>query len=104
MGGNSFSVCSFGDKREWRYKEFSYNRGCTVYGHKRRLFFNLPRRLATDFNHLSSKLGMGMSEGCFIFDSGSEPLKVARPNFLTVCTKVVVKTHHRHHHHHHIIS
>jgi len=33
----------------------------------------------TDFYHPCSNLGMGKSEGCFIFDCASLPLEVAQP-------------------------
>ena len=33
----------------------------------------------TDHYHLSSNLGVGISEGCVIFDLASLPLEVARP-------------------------
>ena len=33
----------------------------------------------TDHYHPCSNLGVGISEGCFIFDFASLPLKVARP-------------------------
>ncbi|KAK2147741.1 hypothetical protein LSH36_538g01023 [Paralvinella palmiformis] len=38
-----------------------------------------------------SNLGMGISEGCFVFDFTSLPLEVARPIKPTMCTKVAVK-------------
>ena len=45
----------------------------------------------TDHYHLSSNLGVGISEGCFIFDFASLPLDVVRPIQPTICTKVAVK-------------
>jgi len=45
----------------------------------------------TDHHHPCLKLGMGISEGCFIFDFTSLPLEVARPIYPTMCTKVAVK-------------
>jgi len=33
----------------------------------------------TDHYHTCSNLGVGISEGCFIFDFASLPLEVARP-------------------------
>jgi len=41
----------------------------------------------TNYYHPCSNLGMGISEGCFISDLASLPLKVAGPN------------HHHHHQH-----
>ena len=51
----------------------------------------LVARQTTDHYHLSSNLGVGISEGCFIFDFASLPLEVARPIQPTMCTKVAVK-------------
>ena len=45
----------------------------------------------TDHYHMSSNLGVGISEGCFIFDFTSLPSEVARPIYPTMCTKVAVK-------------
>ena len=45
----------------------------------------------TDHYHPCSNLGMGISEGCFIFDFASLPLEVAWPILATMCTKVAVK-------------
>jgi len=45
----------------------------------------------TDHYHLCSNLGVGISEGCFIFDFASLPLEVARPIWPTLRTKVAIK-------------
>ena len=45
----------------------------------------------TDHYHLSSKLGVSISEHCFIFDFASLPLEVVRPIQPIMCTKVAVK-------------
>ena len=45
----------------------------------------------TDHYHFSSNLGVGISEGCFIFDFASLHLEVARPIYPTMCAKVAVK-------------
>jgi len=44
-------------------------------------------RWITNNNHLSSNLGVGISEGCFIFDLASLPLEVARLIEPTMCKK-----------------
>ena len=43
-------------------------------------------------------LGVGISEGCFIFHLASLPLEVARPIQPTMCTKVAVKQQSSHTH------
>ena len=45
----------------------------------------------TDHYHRCSNLGVGISEGCFTGDFASLHLKVARPIYPTVCTKVAAK-------------
>ena len=37
--------------------------------------------------HPCSNLGVGKSEGCFVFDFASLPLEVARPVWPTLCKK-----------------
>ena len=44
----------------------------------------------TDHYHPCSNLGVGMSEGHFIFDFTSLPLEVAQPIQPTLCTKVAI--------------
>ena len=39
----------------------------------------------------SWNLHLSISEGCFIFDFASLPLKVAQPIYPTMCTKVAIK-------------
>ena len=51
----------------------------------------LVARWTTNHYHLSSNLGRGIFQGCFIFDFASLPLEVARPIQPTVCTKVAIK-------------
>ena len=51
----------------------------------------LVTRWTTDHSHLSSNLGVCISEECFIFDFASLVLEVARPIQPTICTKVAVK-------------
>jgi len=43
----------------------------------------------TDYYH--TNLGVGISEGCFIFDFASLPLEVAWPFYPIMCLKVAVK-------------
>ena len=45
----------------------------------------------TDHYHPCSNPGVGISEGCFVFDFASLPLEVAQPIQPTLCTKVAVK-------------
>jgi len=47
--------------------------------------------LATTLKHLSSNLGMDMSEGCFIFHFASFHLEVARTIYRIMCTEVPIK-------------
>jgi len=51
----------------------------------------LVARWITDHYHLSSNLGLGVSEWYFVFDFASLLLEVARPSNPTVCTKVATK-------------
>ena len=53
--------------------------------------YQLLARWTTEHYYLSSNLGMGISEGCFIFYFASLPLEVAWAIQPTMCTKVAVK-------------
>ena len=51
-------------------------------------------RWTTDHYHPSSNIGLGISEGCFIFHFGSLLLEAARPILPTTCAKVASNINH----------
>ena len=59
------------------------------------VFWALPWSSGSMLDHrslpLCSNPGMGISEGCFIFDFTSLSLEVAQPMLPTMCTKVAIK-------------
>ena len=53
--------------------------------------YKLIAMLITDYYHSNTNLGVGMSEGCFIFHFAILPLDVARHIYPTICTNMSAK-------------